>query len=319
MKVINSPSAKCMPFSVLLRTVLSISAICTATSAYAILASLKTVQPPMPLDLGNYISNQFAAEQLGKALFWDMQVGSDGVQACASCHATAGVDQRTTNMLNPGSDGQFGGNGLGLPAPAPDAMRPNMTVTPTQFPFHRLTDPQLTGDPLANPNNVVVDTNDVMGSQGVVLMQFNDIIPGSPVDDGTPIADPIFNVDGINTRQVTGRNTPSVINAIFNFENFHDGRAHNVFNGNNPFGPVDPRPHLIANNTGSLTTELLRLRQAGLSSQASGPPLTTEMSWVGRSWPKIGKKMLSLKPLAQQQVSTTDSRLGFLSDTVAGA
>ena len=33
----------------------------------------------------------------------------------------------------------------------------------------------------------------------------------------------------------------------------------------------------------------------------------------------FGKKMLSLKPLAQQQVSTSDSKLGFLADTAAGA
>jgi hypothetical protein len=39
---------------------------------------------------------------LGKALFWDQQVGSDG-QACASCHFAAGVDSRSVNVLNPGS------------------------------------------------------------------------------------------------------------------------------------------------------------------------------------------------------------------------
>ena len=42
-----------------------------------------------------------AAEILGKALFWDMQVGSDGVQACGSCHFHAGVDNRTRGQLNP--------------------------------------------------------------------------------------------------------------------------------------------------------------------------------------------------------------------------
>ena len=33
-----------------------------------------------------------AAIQLGKALFWDMQVGSDGIQACATCHFRAGAE-----------------------------------------------------------------------------------------------------------------------------------------------------------------------------------------------------------------------------------
>ena len=39
---------------------------------------------PQPVFLANFVLNQTAAIQLGKALFWDMQVGSDGVQACAT-------------------------------------------------------------------------------------------------------------------------------------------------------------------------------------------------------------------------------------------
>jgi len=292
--------------------------LCAPGSSYAVLASLKTVQPPQALDISNYVSNQFAAQQLGKALFWDMQVGSDGVQACASCHFHAGADHRETNMVNP-KDGQFGNNGLGLPQPAAGAMHADQKLTPTMFPTHRLADQQATGDPLSNPANVVRDTNDVIGSMGVALRQFIDIVPGNPVDLGTSIPDTVFNVNGTNIRRVTGRNVPSVINAVFNFENFHDGRANNIFNGNNPFGPADPRPHLIATDvTGALTTEQLRLRQSALASQASGPPLTDEMSWIGRTWPKIGKKMLSLRPLAQQAVSTSDSKLGFLADQVSG-
>ena len=42
------------------------------------------------------------ARALGKALFWDMQVGSDGIQACASCHFRAGADPRSRNQLSPG-------------------------------------------------------------------------------------------------------------------------------------------------------------------------------------------------------------------------
>jgi cytochrome c peroxidase len=38
------------------------------------------------------------------------------------------------------------------------------------------------------------------------------------------------------------------------------------------------------------------------------------MSYRGRTWPKIGKKMLSLRPLAQQAVSSSDSKLGFMAD-----
>ena len=36
---------------------------------------------------------------LGKALFWDRQLGSDG-QACASCHFHAGSDTRARGQLN---------------------------------------------------------------------------------------------------------------------------------------------------------------------------------------------------------------------------
>ena len=36
---------------------------------------------------------------LGKALFWDMQVGSDGIQACATCHFQAGADVRSKNQV----------------------------------------------------------------------------------------------------------------------------------------------------------------------------------------------------------------------------
>ncbi len=283
----------------------------------AIIVSLKTVVVPQPLDLDNYISNQFAAEQLGKALFWDMQVGSDGVQACATCHFHAGADSRTRNQLNPGTlggDDQFGNNNIGLPAPVPGAMVADQQLMAAHFPLHRLTNQHVVGEPDSNPGNVVRDTNDVVSSQGVALMQFDDIVPGSPVDSGTPIPDPIFNINGTNIRRVEPRNTPTVINAVFNFDNFWDGRANNIFNGNNPFGPADPRPHLLTNSTGSLATEDLRLRQSSLASQAVGPPLSDfEMSFRGRTWPKIGKKMLSLRPLAQQQVSASDSRLGFLS------
>ena len=38
-------------------------------------------------------------------------------------------------------------------------------------------------------------------------------------------------------RKVEPRNTPTVINAAFNYRNFWDGRANNVFNGVDVFGP----------------------------------------------------------------------------------
>src|SRR4028119_1630250 len=66
------------------------------------LASLKTVAVSEPPNLGQFVKNKPAAIVLGKALFWDMQVGSNGQQSCASCHYHAGVDPRNKNQLSPG-------------------------------------------------------------------------------------------------------------------------------------------------------------------------------------------------------------------------
>lgn len=48
------------------------------------------------------VKDQYALEKLGKAFFWDTQVGSDNKVACASCHSLAGVDWRTKNQLAEG-------------------------------------------------------------------------------------------------------------------------------------------------------------------------------------------------------------------------
>ena len=70
--------------------------------AQAQVTSLKDVPVPEPANLSAFVKDKQAAIALGKALFWDMQVGSDSVQACASCHSKAGADNRTKNQLNPG-------------------------------------------------------------------------------------------------------------------------------------------------------------------------------------------------------------------------
>ncbi|MFQ5401591.1 MAG: Ig-like domain-containing protein, partial [Anaerolineae bacterium] len=261
--------------------------------------SLKSLAVPEPDNLMNFVQDRNAAIALGKALFWDMQVGSDGVQACATCHYHAGTDNRPKNTLNPSTDAVFN---LGSP---------NYVLQPGDFPFHKLADP-------LNPlSPVLFDTDDVIGSQGVTQATFNGIVPGSAVDNGTPTLHPLFNLNGVNTRQVTGRNTPSVINAVFNVRNFWDGRANFIFNGVNPFGLRDPSGPTIyeAQPGGGLLPVSVQLNNASLASQAVGPPNNgVEMAWDGRTFPELGQKVFSLRPLAQQAVHPNDSVLGGLAD-----
>src|SRR5215510_6118387 len=62
------------------------------TRPQAAAGSLKKVAVPTPDGIADFIADKTAAVALGKALFWDQQVGGDGIQACASCHFQAGVD-----------------------------------------------------------------------------------------------------------------------------------------------------------------------------------------------------------------------------------
>ena len=194
------------------------------------LASLKFAPIPEPPNLGEFVRDRDAAIKLGKALFWDMQVGSDGIQACASCHFAAGADNRSKNQLSPGllgGDTTFNTGG------------PNHQLESGDFPFHRLE------NPADRFSTVLSDSNDVTSSMGVTLTEFLDIVPGSAEDLGKVVRDPVFNVNDTNTRRVEPRNTPSVINSVFNFDNFWDGRARNIFNGVNPFGDLDPDARVL--------------------------------------------------------------------------
>ncbi len=264
---------------------------------------------PEPTNLFAYVKNKQAAIQLGKAFFWDMQVGSDGVQACASCHFSNGADNRMKNTVNPGSragDTTF------------QVVGPNETLLPSHFPFHQRQQPT---DLQSSP--VIRDSNDVVGSQGVRKSLFMGVVPGSAVDDMVSVPDPVFNVAGQNTRRVTARNTPTVINAIFNFNNFWDGRASFIFNGQNPFNEADPNAGIWINDPAlGLVKQPVALQFASLASQATGPPLDDiEMSASGRTFPELGRKLLSLTPLGKQLVSHDDSALGLLarSASVPGA
>ena len=260
--------------------------------------SLRTVRVPQPVGVEQFVKDPAAAAALGKALFWDMQAGSDGAVSCATCHFQAGTDSRSVNQLNPGGNGRF------------EAGGPNHALTPEEFPFHKLADP-------GNRNSTLVrDRDDIVGSQGVHASLFNDIVLGGRRDDMDASApDPLgFAVGGINVRRVTGRNTPSTINAVFNLRNFWDGRANHRFNGRNPFGDADSSARvLMVNDLGELESVHISLDMASTASQAVGPPLSgVEMSASGRTFIKLGKKMLSLQPLAEQEVKGDDSALGPL-------
>ena len=279
------------------------------------LASLKTVPVPEPPNLAEFVTDKAAAIRLGKALFWDMQVGSDGVQACASCHFHAGADSRTKNQLSPGllaGDRTFQLGG------------PNYTLSAADFPFHRLTDVN------NRASTVLFDTNDVASSQGVFRRDFVDVVtPGTlqvlpplattdtSVDRCNRVADPDgFTVGGVNVRRVEPRNTPTMINAVYNFRNFWDGRANNNFNGANPFGDRDPDNHIWKLVGVQLQQVHVQIPLGSLASQAVGPPGSPfEMSCANRAFAKIGHKLLApgVVPLAKQVVAPDDSELGPLS------
>lgn len=258
-----------------------------------------------PSNLGDFVKDKPAAIALGKALFWDMSIGSDGVQACASCHFSAGADNRAKNQISPGvnrSNQDASGN--------PDTTfdkGPNSTLTADDFPFHKLS------DPLNRNSTVLRSSNDIVSSQGVASRQFANVIPGFPVDLTKYLADPDgFQVNGANVRRVEPRNTPSVVNAVLNFRNFWDGRAQNDFNGVNPFGARDANAFLYKKDAnGKLVKTKVSLNNSSLASQAVGPVLSFfEMSAKDRPFAKVGVKILPMSPLARQLVAADDSVLG---------
>jgi cytochrome c peroxidase len=157
------------------------------------------IEPIQPV-VGTII-NQAAAVRLGKALFWDIQAGSDGQQACAVCHASFGADARRFNTINPGLDGIFDSGGV---------TGPGQTFTPT-----------------------LITNDDVVGAQGVVRRQFVSFNPDPHIanEDCTPV-DNAFGTE----RQVEGRQAPMIYGAVFMRQLFWAGEASDEFNGNTIWG-----------------------------------------------------------------------------------
>lgn len=233
--------------------------------------SLDQVPVPRPSNLSQFVKNEDAAVLLGKVLFWDQQVGGDGRTACATCHHAAGVDSRVVNTMNPGP------NGVLENVPAGGRVRG------ASFP---------------------ILTDDVVGSQGVADRDFLAIVHGSRVDSGSPTPNAVFGT----LPQVTGRQAPSSINAIFNEISFWDGRAANTFDGRSVGNAGLAVLQAVGSGVAAVQIQLL---DSSAASQSVGPPNSdVEMAWAGRTFPDIAKKLLSLRPLGSQLVHPQDSVLG---------
>jgi cytochrome c peroxidase len=281
---------------------------------------LSEVPVLLPRYIDKYIADLDAAKQLGKALFWDQQVGSDGM-SCASCHFHAGADSRTRNQASP-----LPGNGVFdvLFSGNPSGPNHEFNKNVPDFPLHRKRDE--TKNDLGN--NVQFDNDDSVTSSGVFHGQFialRDALLGSEStvveDNNYSQQDPngfSFNQQGgfLNVRRVEPRNTPTTINAVFNFRNFWDGRANFFFNGVNPFGPRDTNAGIFRSDGSKIQ---VLLDNASLASQAVGPPLSNlEMSSRNKAFGILGRKMLGVRPLALQRVHPDDSLLKDLATPERG-
>lgn len=295
---------------------------------------------PLSDNLDDFIKDRKAAIQLGKALFWDMQVGSDGVQACASCHFHAGADNRARNALNPDlltfldeRDGDVQGyfNSSRKSDTRFETKPPDGRLTRNDFPLVRSIQALVRNvDGTIGPG--VGNSNDIAGSMGMLFTRFDGIRPGVGIELGTSQPDPIWNINGAtNVRRVEPRNTPTVINAVFNFTNFWDGRANPHFNGQTSFGDQDQTAAIVVNTEAGLAFAFISLDNASLASQALSPLLSfSEMSFGdpaqknGRILLEIGMKLIRpsetgsrLIPLGLQKVHRHDAVLGNLSNLPA--
>ncbi len=302
-------------------------------------------------DLAEFIADPDAALALGKALFWEMRAGSDygskGVTAdgrdvvfgtaCASCHYRFGADARDRNTA-----------ALALPSWESFVTTLGLPVDQSQdVPFaqrSRKFDPATDGSVSRNSWEFdrLGNSHRLVGSQGVVYRLF-----GGLNADGTEIASPVprpansiafrdmfalgpWNEDSDGsdrTRQITRRNSPSIINAVFGDRQFHDARAESTFNGYSIFGDYDKRvilkkasftrkgdPSEKAFEISAFHPASVAIPLASLASQAVGPIVNEiEMSSFGRTFHDLAVKLLGVTPLEGQSIPPNDSLLsGYL-------
>jgi len=167
---------------------------------------------------------------------------------------------------------------------------------------------------------VLFDTNDAAASAGTFAGTFTAVAKTADhTEKCTTRAFDEFHISAIGasktllTRHVEPRNTPSVINAIFNIRQFWDGRANMDFNGSNPFGPRDTSARMVIFDSAKGTSSLqpFLLSGASLASQAVGPVLSDfEMSCSNRGFADLGRKLLSRTPLDSQAIDANDSMFG---------
>ncbi len=282
-------------------------------------------------DLAEFIADVDAAEALGKAFFWEMQAGSDfevtGTgqntiargTACASCHYRNGADARNRHTTR-----------------IPHVVWDQYTLHPKHNQLGLDTQQPYPVETLATQDFKVVDHRPagkyslIVGSQGVAPRIFGGFKDESSwksevSSDRTTKWIPEWKMFG-KRRQITTRNSPSVINAGFSDRLFHDGRAESTFNGFSIFGDADPREVIhrvkltpVRDANGRITNDPPRpeivpvkiaLTKAALASQAVGPIVNeVEMSYAGRQFPNVAYKLLDAKVLGFQDVKPTDSLL----------
>ena len=297
-------------------------------------------------DLLEFVADAEAAVALGKAFFWDMQAGSDFGRrviddkvvyqgtACASCHYRSGADPRDrhTSRVSYVAWDRYRLDPAHPAAADPAAPRTHLGEF-VQRPFV----------PNADVRTDVRDVTLVVGSQGVEPRIFDGLNVAAPpgkrewrselssprrpsCDTCAPANLPAARAvtlpewmmflegqrpEGRLLRQITGRNSPTVVNAVFADRLFHDGRAESTFNGFSIFGDHDPRTVLHRRDAdGRLHPVRVAISHAALASQAVGPIVNdVEMSYLGRTFPDVADKLLDRPWLEHQEVSPTDGVL----------
>ncbi|MFN9625015.1 MAG: cytochrome c peroxidase [Planctomycetota bacterium] len=287
-------------------------------------------------DLAEFVTDVDEAVALGKALFWDMQLGSDYGRkasdgnilgtACASCHYRFGADARDRNtqaMAYQAWD-KFGvGRDIDqIQNDLDEKQIPPKPFTQLSLPFEPEGEKPVDAK-LFQGKGLGLFQHEMIGSQGIQKRLFNGF-DWDGIEVFKPVGRPdwgylaynMFGQDEKVTRQVTRRNSPSVINSVFNDRQFHDGRAESTFNGFSIFGDFDKRLVLkkaMLDPSGKLLSYhpvSVAIVNASLASQAVGPVVNdVEMSYTGRTFHDIAMRLLCAQPLASQTTDTADSLL----------